>query len=128
MARSALSGIMRDMGRSLDARHARVKQTPEVLYKAWPRPLRIGQLRVGEVQITRHPGTGQSEPCYGTQGHYPEDFRVPTGTDQVSLDEAREVVRAAQRKLDGLRKRVWTRARPLTIEELLDMGAEDLRS
>lgn len=96
----------------------RSAQTPRVLYKRWPRPLRVGLARAGKLLVSNH-GTS-----YGPSA---SEFRRIPERDLPKIEAAEGAIREAMAKQDALLKRVWRRADPLTGDELAAMGAEDIR-
>lgn len=113
-----MKNLIAQIGKELAARDKRVDRTPELLYEAWPRPQRIGLVRAGRVSITNR----------GIM--YARIIPAPRALlerDRVMIHAAEEAVARAHRHLLAQLKRAWKRARPLTIDELVAVGAEDYR-
>jgi len=109
----------------MKARRSRVDTTPEALYQSWPRPLRVGMVRIGNIKVSQD-SQGRTT-IYYAQGTREGTIREIPPKDQQAIDDAWNEVKAARRKVDAVMKRAYKRARPYTAEELVRLGAEDRR-
>jgi len=116
-----MENILNDVMADMKARHRRVDSTPEALYASWPRPLRVGIVRVGRITISN------SGILYGHTIRQDGVREIPT-KDTIKIAQANADVIAANKRLDAVLKKAYQRARALTMDELVALGAEDHRS